>query len=74
MKWHRIGYVEGRIEVNESTILTARSIMYVRDPFLWFKTRKVVEIGDAKLIKKLNMNSSHYRHYKREVEIGRAHV
>ena len=46
-KWNRIGYVEGRIEVGETTILIAQSIMYVRDPFLWLKTRKVVEIGDA---------------------------
>ena len=68
MKWHRIGFVEGRVEVNETTTLVAQSIMYVRDPFLWFKTRKVVEIGDAKLIKKVNLNSTHHRQYKMNVE------
>ena len=68
MKWHRIGYVEGRLAVNETITLVAQSIMYVRDPFLWFKTRKVVEIGDAKLIKSLGMNSPHHRQYKMNVE------
>lgn len=67
-KWNRIGYVEGRIEVGETTILIAQSIMYVRDPFLWLKTRKVVEIGDAKIIKSLGFNSPHHRQYKMNVE------
>lgn len=68
MKWHRIGYTEGQIKVNETTTLVAQSVMYVRDPFLWFKTRKVVEIGDAKLIRKLDMNSPHHRQYKMDVQ------
>jgi hypothetical protein len=67
-KWNRIGYVEGRIEVGETTILIAQSIMYVRDPFLWLKTRKVVEIGDAKTIELLGLNSPHHRKYKMNVE------
>ena len=67
-KWNRIGYVEGRIEVYETTTLVAQSIMYVRDPFLWLETRKVVEIGDAKIIKSLRVNSPHYRQYKLNVE------
>jgi len=68
LKWHRIGYVEGSIQFSKSTQLIARSILYVRDPFLWFKTRKAVEIGDAKLIKKLDTNSPHHRQYKMNVE------
>jgi hypothetical protein len=67
-KWNRIGYVEGRIEVDERTILIAQSIMHVRDPFLWLETRKVVEIGDAKIIKSLRVNSPHHRQYKMNVE------
>lgn len=50
-KWNRIGYVEGFVNVNETTTLQIRSIMFVRDPFLWFRTRKVVEIGDRKTLK-----------------------
>lgn len=66
MKWHRIGYIEGRIKVDETSILTARSILYVRDPFLWFKTRKVVEIGDVDQMRSLS--STHYREYQLNVE------
>ena len=47
-KWNRIGYVEGYVNVSETSTLRVRSIMFVRDPFLWFRTRKVVEIGDRK--------------------------
>jgi hypothetical protein len=51
LKWHRIGYVEGVTQVNETTTLKVRSILFVRNPFLWFRTRKVVEIGDRKILK-----------------------
>lgn len=47
-KWNRIGYVEGAVNISETSTLRVRSIMFVRDPFLWFRTRKVVEIGDRK--------------------------
>jgi hypothetical protein len=49
-KWNRIGYVEGVVNVDETTTLRVRSILFVRDPFLWFRTRKVVEIGDRKIL------------------------
>lgn len=49
-KWNRIGYVEGLVNVTETSTLRVRSIMFVRDPFLWFRTRKVVEIGDRKIL------------------------
>lgn len=68
MKWHRIGYIEGKIKVDETAILTARSILYVRDPFLWFKTRKVVEIGDVEQIRSIYYSSTHYREYQLNVE------
>jgi hypothetical protein len=68
LKWHRIGYVEGSIQFSESTLLTARSILYVRDPFLCFKTRKAVEIGDYKTIKNLQTNSQSHREYKLKVD------
>ena len=60
-KWNRIGYVEGLVNVNETTTLRVRSIMFVRDPFLWFRTRKVVEIGDRKILTQNYWTSSSIR-------------
>ena len=60
-KWNRIGYVEGSVNVNETTTLKVRSIMFVRDPFLWFRTRKVVEIGDRRILKLNDWTSSSVR-------------
>jgi hypothetical protein len=68
LKWHRIGYVQGRIKVSEDTMLTAKSILYVREPVLWLKTRKTVEIGDAKIIKSLGYESQHHRLYKMNIK------
>jgi hypothetical protein len=67
LKWHRIGYTEGRIKLLDCT-LVSRSIMYVREPFLWFKTRKIIEVGDHKDIKEFNLMSPHYRNYRIDVE------
>lgn len=67
LRWHRIGYVEGHVKYSEETLLISRSILYVREPFLWFKTRKVVEIGDHKIIKDLETTSAHHRKYKLKV-------
>ena len=60
-KWNRIGYVEGHVNVSETSTLRVRSIMFVRDPFLWFRTRKVVEIGDRKNLKLNDWTSSSVR-------------
>jgi hypothetical protein len=60
MKWNRIGYIEGHVKVNDS-LFTVKSILFVRDPFLWFKTRKVVEIGDRKILKENGWNSESIR-------------
>ena len=60
-KWNRIGYVEGYVNVDETTTLRVRSILFVRDPFLWFRTRKVVEIGDRRILKLNDWTSSSVR-------------
>lgn len=60
-KWNRIGYVEGAANVNETTTLKVRSILFVRDPFLWFRTRKVVEIGDRKILQSNHWTSPSVR-------------
>ena len=65
LKWHRIGYIEGTVRMSETATFTARSILYVREPFLWFRTRKTVEIGDFKAIEN-GLKSEHYRQYKRD--------
>lgn len=68
LKWHRIGYTEGHVTINDDNVrLVARSIMYVRAPFLWFRTRKVKEIGDIERIKIIGA-SPHYRNYKLDVQ------
>ena len=67
LRLHRIGFVEAHVKISEKTILISRSVLYVREPFLWFKTRKVVEIGDYKAIEDLELNSPHYRQYKLKV-------
>lgn len=66
-KWTRIGYIDGRIRKSESELLTARSILYVRPPFLWFKTRKTVEVGDHDLIKFHDIDSTNHRQYKMQI-------
>jgi hypothetical protein len=68
LKWHRIGYTEGHVKITEQSTLVAKSILYVRDPFLWFKTRKAVYIGDYKEIEGRVTASPHYRKYKMDVE------
>lgn len=68
MKWTRIGYIEGRVKFSDTTTYVEHSILYVREPFLWFKTRKAVKIGDYNEIKYGNYTSQHYREYKRAVE------
>lgn len=60
-KWNRIGYVEGVIRFEDSRSLKVKSIMFVREPFLWFKTRKVVEIGEREVMKYKNLSSESYR-------------
>lgn len=67
MRWVRIGYTEGRIIHKNDYTLTSRAVMYVRKPFLWFSTRKVVYIGDEYLIQRLDNTSEHYRRYKMDV-------
>ena len=67
LRWHRIGYVEGRVKRDETCTLTARSVLFVREPFLWFKTRKAVEIGDHKTIKCLVITSPSLRQYRKDV-------
>lgn len=67
-KWHRIGWIEGRIEMDEYTTLKERAVLYVRDPFLWFKTRKVVFIGDDKTIRLGGYKSAQYRKYRIDVD------
>jgi hypothetical protein len=67
LKWHRIGYVEGVAQVNETTTLKVRSILFVRDPFLWFRTRKVVEIGDRKILKDKYWTSASVRSHDMQV-------
>ena len=62
-KWNRIGYVEGLVNVSETSTLRVRSIMFVRDPFLWFRTRKVVEIGDRKTLKDNYWTSASIRNH-----------
>lgn len=68
LKWKRIGYVDGKLKLSENSTLTSRSIMFVREPFLWFKTRKVVVIGDEKAINSNSTTSPHYRAYKMDVQ------
>jgi hypothetical protein len=65
--WNRIGYIEGKIQYTEKELLISRSILLTREPFLWFKTRKVIEIGDNKTIILLGINSPHHREYKLKV-------
>jgi hypothetical protein len=67
MKWERIGYIEGQVQYNETTLLVAKSILFVRKPFLWFKTRKVVAIGEDEQIEMLNITSASHRKYKRDI-------
>lgn len=62
LKWTRIGYTDGRVKVND-TVYTARAIMYIRPPFLWFKTRKVEYIGDYNLIIRSIGTSEHFRKF-----------
>lgn len=62
-KWNRIGYVEGSVKVNGKSTLRVRSIMFVRDPFLWFRTRKVVEIGDREILNLYNYSSASTREH-----------
>lgn len=66
LKWHRIGYIEGCVKLSKDaqTPLNVKGILYVRDPFLWFSTRKVVEIGDIDIIKRIGITSANYRFYK----------
>jgi hypothetical protein len=66
-KWNRIGYVEGSVNVNDNTTLRVRSILFVRDPFLWFRTRKVVEIGDRRILKLNEWTSSSIRNHDMQV-------
>lgn len=68
LKWHRIGYIEGSVKLTEHSTLVAKSILYVREPFLLFKTRKAKEIGDYKEIESLKITSPHYRKYKMDVK------
>lgn len=60
-KCNRIGYVGGAVNVTETSTFRVRSIMFVRDPFLWFRTRKVVEIGDRKTLTLNNRTSDSIR-------------
>lgn len=68
LKWKRIGYVDGKVKLSENSTLTSRSIMFVREPFLWFKTRKVVVVGDENEIISGTTTSPHYRAYKMKVQ------
>ena len=66
-KWNRIGYIEGEVRYDEHTTYRVRSILFVRDPFLWFRTRKVVEIGDRRVLKERNSTSPHLRDHDMKV-------
>ena len=69
LKWHRIGYIEGHVRPKENQEpYIACSVLYVREPFLWFRTRKTVEIGDAAFIRRSRRSSPHYRAYCRDKE------
>lgn len=66
LKWNRIGYTEGKLKWNDRMFI-ARAILYVRPPFLWFETRKVVYIGDYKRIQLLG-TSEHCRTFELSVD------
>ena len=73
LRWRRVGYLDGRIRMSASQtrgeeLFVARSILYEREPFLWFKTRKAKEIGDNKAISDRGCSSAHHNEYKRNVE------
>lgn len=67
-KWNRIGYVEGVIRFDDNRSLKVKSIMFVREPFLWFKTRKVVEIGERNVMRYNNFSSESVRAHDRAVK------
>ena len=66
--WKRIGYIEGLIQYSEQTTFVERAVLYEREPFLWFKTRRAKIIGDNKIIAAKNVLSPHYRDYKLKLD------
>ena len=68
-RWRRVGHLEGKLCLTDSwTLYVARSILYEREPFLWFKTRKAKEIWDNYIILGMGKTSEHHREYERNVE------
>lgn len=65
--WNRIGYIEGKVSKDEISY-KVKTILFVRDPFLWLRTRKAVEIGDRKIIEKLQWSSAHLRDHDMQVK------
>jgi len=76
LRWNLVGYIEGSVrvanshatdEVGTATImLHRRAILFERNPFLWFKTRKLEEAGDCNLIVLNRYSSESLRNYERK--------
>ena len=69
LRWRRVGYLDGHVyRPDRQRLYVARSILYEREPFLWFKTRKAEEIWDNYIILGMGKTSEHHREYKRNVQ------
>lgn len=69
-KWARVGYITGRVSFDKGRRhYTGVTILYAREPFLWFKTRKVKQTDSHDVIKGSNTGSQTFRDYQLRVEM-----